>query len=392
MPIAFFNDAAQDITTLELSASEAVSEVVLRSGKYFECDKEFTDMNGVKFTVTEAEADAVLPLFTGADLNQEHGPSIFDGLLGRVNRLWRDGKDIRAEYAIPKLLHQHMNGRPIKVSSEWDMATKRPLGAALVLNPAVEDAVMMAAFSAGNPQAEVLLAEKLLFAMTRHNTPEGQMAMQDLHDTAARAGSVCDRQNVSMASQHEATAVQKIHDIAADHGANCKSGDKPAYYSQQRNPIMTAWEKIVAFCKGHGMNEADAAELLATPPAQFATPAGMTEAEKARFAALEADNARLKTLGVEKDAVQFADAEIAACRVYPTERASLITLFCQAAADDAASAATVSFSALEDGKLVEKTGGRLDALRAGILHRPPHGLTAEQLKTAAFSDGAVILG
>ena len=155
---------------------------------------------------------------------------------------------------------------------------------------------------------------------------------------------------------------------------------------------MTAWEKFVAFCKGQGMSEADATELAASDPAKFSASPGMTETEKARFAALEADNARLKMQGVKKDAEAFADSQIAASRVYPTERESLITLFCQAAADDGASAATVSFSVLEDGKPVEKTGGRLDALRAGILHRPPHGLTTEQLKAAAFADGGMVLG
>ena len=375
----FFSDAAEMVPT----------DFVKRTGKYFECGKAFTPTSGVPFSVSEAEADAAIAEYTGGKLNLEHKSTVLDNLLGTVDRLYRDGANIMAEYSVPKWLHEATKGEPLKVSSEWDRDTKKPGGAALVLRPAVQDAVMMAAFSAGAAPLDTLLA----FANSRHNTPEGQTVMQDLHDMSARSGAVCDRKNANMASQnanmasaHEATAVQKIHDIAADHGATCKSGEKSSYLFAQG---VTMLDKLKSLFKKAGVPDADIDAHLEGAVAEFSS-GGMTEAEKLRFAALEADNANLKTQGVKKDAEIFADSQIAASRVYPTERDSLITLFCQAAADDAASAATVSFSVLEDGKPVEKTGGRLDALRAGILHRPAHGLTAEQLKTAVFSGGAVL--
>ena len=376
----FFTDAAQEI-------APALSDTVTRTAKYFECDKEFTDMNGRKLTITEAEADAAAASFAGGDFNLEHKATVLDGHLGRVSRLWRDGKDIMAECHVPRWLHDVTGGKPLKISSEWDGETRRPLGAGLVLNPAVKDAVMMAAFSEGKTPMDTLLA----FAMTRHNTPEGQMAMQDIHDMSARSGAVCDRKNVTMSSQHEMTAVQKIHDIAADHGANCKSGDKPSYYSQKEKTNMTAWEKFVAFCKGQGMSDADATELAASDPAKFAAAPGMTEAEKAQFSALqqkaaafEAETNRLKSEAIARDAAAFADAALAARRAVPAERVNLIAAFTQAATDDASAPATVSFSAGAE----NKTGSRVDALKALVDARPAHTLTQDSL--AQFSGGSVL--
>ena len=86
----------------------------------------------------------------------------------------------------------------------------------------------------------------------------------------------------------------------------------------------------------------------------------------ADFAALKADNARMKTDAIRKDAEAFADASIAARRAYPAERLNLIASFSQAAQDDAAAPATVTFSVGAD----SQTGSRLDAFRALITGRP----------------------
>ena len=158
----FFSDAT------EMTSTE--SGFVKRTGKYFECGKAFTPTSGVPFSVSEAEADAAIAGYAGGKLNLEHKSTVLDNLLGSVDRLWRDGANIMAEYSVPKWLHEATKGEPIKVSSEWDRDTKKPGGAALVLRPAVQDAVMLAAFSEGNAPLDTLLA----FAMSRHNTPEGR--------------------------------------------------------------------------------------------------------------------------------------------------------------------------------------------------------------------------
>ena len=123
-----------------VAPAEAEGDFVIRSGKYFEVgvypDKEFA--------LTEDEADVAILSFEGAPINLEHTQTLFDGKLGRVRRIWRTGKDIFAEYAIPLWLHRVTGGAPLKISSEWDRETHRPVAAALVLSPRIQDAVMMA--------------------------------------------------------------------------------------------------------------------------------------------------------------------------------------------------------------------------------------------------------
>ena len=151
------------------------------------------------------------------------------------------------------------------------------------------------------------------------------------------------------------------------------------------------YDKLKAFFSLTGVPEADldahvesaVAEFTASKPAPAA---GMTDAERADFAALKADNARMKADAIRKDAELFADQAIAARRAYPAERVNLIASFSQAAQDDAAAPATVSFSVGADAK----TGSRLDAFRALVTGRPAHSLTTESIETALFSGGAII--
>ena len=131
----------QSITFDAIAPADAEGDFVLRRGKYFELG----DYPDKEFSLNETEADVALNGFTRMPINLEHTPTLFDGKLGWVRRLWREGRDLIAEYAIPAWLHRVTGGEPIRISSEWDRTTKRPIGAALVLSPRIEDAVMMAA-------------------------------------------------------------------------------------------------------------------------------------------------------------------------------------------------------------------------------------------------------
>ncbi len=124
--------------------AQAIAEggFVLRSGKYFELG----DYPDKQFSLNEQEADVAIGAFKELPINLEHMPTLFDDKLGQVRRMWRKGKDLFAEYAIPNWLHAVTGGEPIRISSEWDRFTKRPVAAALVLSPRISDAVMMAAF------------------------------------------------------------------------------------------------------------------------------------------------------------------------------------------------------------------------------------------------------
>jgi hypothetical protein len=133
-----------------IAPADAEGDFVLRRGKYFELG-EYPDK---EFSLNEAEADAALQSFSQMPINLEHTATLFDGKLGWVRRLWREGRDLLAEYAIPAWLHRVTGGEPIRISSEWDRATKRPIGAALVLSPRIEDAVMMTALPAASVRGQ----------------------------------------------------------------------------------------------------------------------------------------------------------------------------------------------------------------------------------------------
>ena len=120
----------------------ARGDFVVRQGTFFQVG-EYPDK---QFSLTEAEADAAIARFAPVPLNIEHIPTIFDGKLGMVRRIWREGKNLLAEYVIPRWLHDVTQGAAIKISSEWSRSTKQAQGGAFVLHPRVADAVMLAAF------------------------------------------------------------------------------------------------------------------------------------------------------------------------------------------------------------------------------------------------------
>lgn len=373
------------------------SPMVIRTGKLFECGT-YPDKD---FSLTEAELDIAVSAFAPVPANIEHRPSLLDTHLGGITRVWKQGAELFGEIETPDWLHTLVGDEPIKPSLEWDRGSKRILGVAYTLSPRITDAALMSAFSIALGDNRVITAAHN-FAMSRHNTPEGQMAMQDIHDAAARSGAVCDRTNALMSSQHEMTAVQKIHDIAASHGANCTSGDKPAYYST--DPAVTAkiapavtakgetmFDKLKSLFSQAGVPDSELDAHLSEAVAELHAAPGMTAAEKAAFtametkaAAFEAETNRLRAEGIARDASTFADAALAARRAVPAERANIIAAFTQAATDDASAPAAVSFSIGAEAK----TGSRVDVLKALIEDRPAHTLTAD---SAAQFTGAFLL-
>ena len=132
------------ITNAPMQPNAARGDFVVRRGMFFQVG-EYPDK---QFGLTEAEADTAIAGFVPVPLNVEHIPTIFDGKLGFVQRLWREGRNILAEYSIPRWLQDVTQNEPIKISSEWNRANKEPIGGAFVLHPRVADAVMQAAFAA----------------------------------------------------------------------------------------------------------------------------------------------------------------------------------------------------------------------------------------------------
>ena len=121
---------------------DAGGDFIVRRGLYFQVG----DYPDKQFSLNIVEADAAIAAFAPVPLNVEHIPTIFDGKLGIVRRLWREGRDILAEYAIPRWLNEVTEGEALKISSEWNRRSKRPQGGAFVLSPRIVNAVMLAAF------------------------------------------------------------------------------------------------------------------------------------------------------------------------------------------------------------------------------------------------------
>ena len=97
----------------------------------------------------------------------------------------------------------------------------------------------------------------------------------------------------------------------------------------------------------------------------------------------DAEKEALRKRVIDLDAAQFAEAEIAAGRGVPAQRADLIAAFSQAAIDDAALPANVTFSSGTE----TKTGSRVDALKAAQARRPKVDLTTEQIANVEGGSG-----
>lgn len=382
------------IATFDLAGATVEGDYVIRSGKLFECG----DFEDKGFQMSPEEMVAAIDQFQVCPVDLEHTDSVLTGKLGEVRsiELAEDGWSLNGTVALPQWLDDAIGDTPCKVSATWDRESKTLQGLALVLNPRVEDAALMAAFAAA-----------------RHDTPHGRMALQDLHDASARNGAICKASNATMASGHEASAIQSIHDTAVAHGAACaalKAGTKPGYpmfgsdqsgestpptTARKERPRMSFKDTLKSWFDLGMPDEFEPVEPTgaapATPPV-VATPTGAAVAAAMaakpdpavealrqandRAAQFEAENRRLKTERIRDEAVRFADDQIREGRAFPAEREQIIAVFTTAATDDANYGA-VTFG---DGT----TGARVDGVRKAYESRPSNQLTKEQIQSTVF--------
>ena len=379
-------------------------------------------------TMSEGDIAAAAAGFLPVDFNVEHSKhgahQALAGAFGGILKAWPDPddpKNLRGEVAIPLWLDERLEKK--SPSLEFTRDDKRIVGAALTYTPRVSEAALMSAV------AEFAQTEAAEFGMPRHNTPEGQTTIQQIHDTAARSGAVCDRKNIEMSSAHEATAIQKIHDVAASHGATCSKGELPVWaksmfsaihpvlessqvpLTTQPNPASkksakgekTMLETIKALFTKAGVPAGDLESLTeadfnvgAPAITPIVAPVSFSDSPEAKAMLAEIETLKAGrqadfAASVAKDAQAFADSMVADSRAYPAEKPALVAAFAQAAKDDAASPAEVHFTSGTD----TLTVSRVDALKALYAARPAHGLTLEQLTTspvgaqvlAAFSGG-----
>jgi hypothetical protein len=304
------------------------------------------------FEMSPEELWAAVEQFRPVGGNIEHT----DFLAGRaceVRSIRLDEADpftLRGEVAVPVWLDENISDRERRLSCEWDRATKTLSGIGLVVNPRVETASLMSAYAD--------------FAAKRHDTPHGQMALQMLHDQAARSGAVCSQSNAKMASRHENAAIQAVHDTAVSHGAKCAAmpsgADGPVYPMFGAGSTATAtpapkkegkrmgnFERFMAWLAAdnaaaeavtEGAAVAGAAAMAGGSQAQPAPAAAAADPEAARMAsdlaAMRAENQRLRMAAVTRDAEIFADEQIRDGRAMPSERAAIVDAFTQASIDD----------------------------------------------------------
>lgn len=409
--------AAEMPEAVKLSANFSVRDdtagEVHKWGKIFEAG----EYKAHKFAMTPAEVDAAVEHFEPCDLNIQHGPSILDGTLGRLEDVEAEDGVIFGHVVVPTWLEDAVGDKPFTVSTEWNRATKRLGGLAIEIDPAVEDAVLFAAKKeAGqDPEADEKAAierikalpmpgldqpivEQLLVTFaTRHDTYSGQSAIQDIHDTAARYGGVCvdPGKDAKMQSKHESTALQAVHDMMTEHGAKCSSktassvpwmfkaepivhdGDSDAGSTQEKEPsrMSKIMDEIKAMLARAGVDpDADTEEpkTPATTDPKPSTEQTVDMAANTEITRLRAENARLQAERQTEAATKFADDLMRDGKITPAEVPALVEMHIQAAQDD-----------LVTGKVMlanGQHGTRLDKLAAVYAAKPKFNLADERLK------------
>jgi hypothetical protein len=238
----------------ETKADTKDGEYVLRTGKIFEAG----DYPDKDFDISPEELLEAIADFAPVDLDLEHMPTVLDGKLGKLEAvaLGSDGWSLVGTVRLPKWLDSQLGDGERKVSATWDRTKKRLTKLAIVRNPRVKDAALMAAFAAdeltkaagiekGTANVEALTNGLTKFfelsAAFAFKTWEGMSVLQQMHDQAARAGAVCAEpkkdnadytkdaqaleklEEAGFVSANEAKIIQQVHDFCVRGGARCSS-------------------------------------------------------------------------------------------------------------------------------------------------------------------------
>lgn len=303
---------------------------IVRTGKIFEIG-EYADK---KFSLSTEDAAKAIAAFTPCSIDYEHINGPLDGKLGQLRRVWMgsDGKSLMGEVEEPQWLSSVLGDTVRRVSTAWDRATKTIRGLALVTNPRVSDAVLMAAF-----------------AGARHNTVD-QTHLNTAHDAIVAAGAACMTTEAKMGKDDD-----------------LKEG----------SASVLDWI-------GKAVSRAMFAQLT---PETATGDKTVPSAEDTRVAMLEAEMAVFRTNAWRQAGTVLADGLLRDERILPAERQSVIDAYVTAAEDDNLSPRKVTFAANGE----QREGTRVDALVAQYNARPAHLLTREQLP-ADFEPTKVLMG
>lgn len=265
------------VQTFSLEGANVVfsddDDMVILEGKVFEAG-DYPDKN---FSITDEELAAAVQEFKPVENDLEHEDTILDGKLGKLVSVSAKGKELFGKVELPKWLYERV-GNPIKVSLAWARDTKRIVGNALVLNPRVPDAQLVAAFSAYEAE---------------RNNPANQK------DGGAEMPKERKWWEKLLNLHKEKQLPEGLEDF---------------------NPEEVRFEE-------------------ATPGPAGPTPGNP---DQARFTALETENAGLRAAAIQTSAERFYAETLSARKCMPAEKDELISLFKQAVLDDNAGKACFS--------------------------------------------------
>ena len=245
------------------STSSAKDGYVYRKGLIFRAGN-YQDKH---FEMTPEELLAAANEFTPVPLDVEHMPTIFDSKLGSLLAVEpsADGWELYGVAKIPEWLDKLHGDSPFKVSCTWARDTKQLSKLALVKNPRVGDAALMAAFTANELESssnDEQFKKTVLDFLTWFSTYKqeegielcmgsegpGKHVLQGIHDRCAEAGAICDPSNVEddeddkegayspspmrnkylnygkgseFVSKKESETLQRVHDLVTKQGAKC---------------------------------------------------------------------------------------------------------------------------------------------------------------------------
>jgi len=378
----------------------AAAPHVTRSGVIFRCG-EYKDKN---FCLTPDEARAAIARFKPVPINLQHTKTVLDGKLGRLERVWmgEDGESIYGEAHIPAWFHDLFPGEPMKVSGEFDRVFKDHLGLGVVTVPRVDDAALMSdepneayfvacewARDSKDIVSMSIVPPPVAFDGKRHNIAD-QALVERGHKMAHAVAGIF----VGLgATPAEGSPQEEAGESPATEAAETTAGmSKGAPGMTDEKKQRTFSEKFAAWFSGEDVTDADRA-AVETRFSADTTPVTVREVVEAapqpdlEKDAMRREIARLRERDVERDAAAFADGEVTAKRALPGERDALVAEFTQAAHDDLANPATVTFSVGDE----TKSGNRVDAVRARHAIRLPHRLTEELVKNITEDEHLVLM-
>jgi hypothetical protein len=349
--------------------------VLFRADKY-----EFPEEDGGPFEMTADDIRRALEKVPpdGVPITNEHNKRCwFKGKLGRFFPAVSGGDYSKfggkAKFPLPVV--QLSGPGPYGLSANFRRADKTLQDVSLTWTPRIDGAAAFTAFAA---------FAKSEGASMEH-TPHGRSAMQAVHDMAAQSGALCKgkkpdkgKDDAPFTSQHERDAMQAIHDTATATGADCNVySDAPAEkLKAKREDMMASYSE--AFGPPRSQRELQLEARLKAVEDERAAERQQREREKE-----VAFSARLASFGAEAEA--FADS--LRDRLTPEVRPLCIADYVRCAEDDLRGAGDVQFSRT-DGK--QWKGTRLEACKLRWRAVKPHRLLGEAGQgelQAVFSGG-----